>query len=152
MPLLTTSLSDSDPYTVDYALPFTEEKGSSSTDGAPKATETVADASAEVEPPPTPHSKPRRRRRGKGPKDGDTGSGYPDTFIIEELDEDGNVIDKTEIQTSVENRLKTEALSIRHLMTHHPFSRHCPICVQANQNQQGNYTVSYTHLTLPTKA
>ena len=114
MPLFTTSLSDSD-YTVDYALPLTAGKASSSTDGAPAATETVAGAPVAVEPPPAPHHKPRRRRRGKGPKDGDAESGYPDAFIIEELDDEGNVIDKTEIQTSVENRLKTEALSIRHL-------------------------------------
>ena len=91
VPLLTTSLSDSD-YTVDYAMPFTEEKGSASTDVAPKATETVAGAPVDVEPPPAPHHKPRRRRRGKGPKDGDTESGYPDVFIIEELDDEGNVL------------------------------------------------------------
>ena len=104
VPLLTTSLSDSD-YIVDYAMPFTEEKGSASTDDVPKATDAVADASAEVEPPPAPHTKPkpRRRRRGKGPKDGDSGSGYPDAFVIEELDDEGNVIDRTEIHTSVEN-------------------------------------------------
>ena len=138
VPLLTTSLSDTE-YTVDYALPMTEGGASASTDGAPVATGTVADPSAKVEPPPAPHKGPRRRRRGKGPKDGDAGDGYPDSFVIEDLDDKGNVTERTEIQPSVEDRLKTEAQSIRHLMTHHPFNRQCPICVQANQKQQGNY-------------